>query len=195
RIGLHHSLINRARQLVDEGHFRLDKLLNRTEQEMKKIEEDKRNLLQLLKENERLKKEMETQITRERHRQRIELLKHGNKVSIEKLSELKDLERKLKMLVIEWRKTENKNEVIKMINDLLFRQKERFIVAKHQKKIDEKFEETGKDISTGDKVKMKNSRQVGTVKEIRGKKAIIQVGVMPITVKLADLVAVKEKVS
>ena len=194
RIGLHHSLINRARQLVDEDHFRLDKLLNRTEQEMQKIEEEKRKLSLLMKENERLKKEMETQISRERHQQQIELLKHGNRVSTEKLSELKDLERKLKALVIEWRKSENRNEVIKMISDLLFRQKEKFIVAKQQKKIDEKFEETGKDISAGDKVKMKNSRQIGVVKEIRGKKAIIQIGVMPITLNLADIVAVREKV-
>ena len=194
RIGLHHSLINKAKQLVDEDHFRLDKLLNRTEQEMQKIEEDKRKLSQLLKENERLQKEMETLINRERHQQQIELLKHGNRVSIEKLSELKDLERKLKATVIEWRKTENKEEAIKLINALLFRQKEKFTAAKQQKRIDEKFEETGKDISTGDKVKMKSSRQVGTVKEIRGKKAIIQIGIMPITVNLADLVAVKEKV-
>ena len=194
RIGLHHSLINRARQLVDEDHFRLDKLLNRTEQEMQKIEEDKRKLSLLLKENERLKKEMEAQLNRERHQQQVELLKHGNKVSKEKLSELKDLERKLRALVIEWRKTENKDEVIKMINTLLFRQKEKFTVAKQQKKIDEKFEETGKDINTGDKAKMKNSRQIGVVKEIRGKKAILQIGVMPITVNLTDLIAVKEKV-
>src|SRR6185503_14637247 len=127
--------------------------------------------------------------------QQIELLKHDNKVSKEKLSELKDLERKLRVLVIEWRKTENKDEVIKMINTLLFRQKEKFTVAKQQKKIDEKFEETGKDINMGDKAKMKNSRQIGIVKEIRGKKAIIQIGIMPITVNLTDLIAVKEKFS
>jgi DNA mismatch repair protein MutS2 len=193
RIGLHHSLINRARQLVDEDRFRLDKLLNRTEQDMQKIEEDKIRLVLLLKENERLKKEMETLISRERHQQQIELLKHGNKVSLERLNELKDLERKLKALVIEWRKTESKEEVIKLINALLFRQKEKFTATKQQKKIDEKFEETGKAVNRGDKVKMKSSRQVGVVKEIRGKKAIVQIGVMPITVNLTDLVAVREK--
>jgi DNA mismatch repair protein MutS2 len=31
------------------------------------------------------------------------------------------------------------------------------------------------------------------VKEIRGKSAILQVGIMPMTVKLEDLVVVKEK--
>ncbi len=194
RIGLHHSLINKARQLVDEDHFSLDKLLNRTEQDLQKIDEDKKRLNHLLKENERLKKEMETLLNKERHQQQVELLKHQNKISEEKSTELKDLERKLKALVIEWRKSENKDEVIKMINALLFRQKEKFTAAKQQKKLDEKFEETGKDINEGDKVKMKRSRQVGIVKEIRGKKAIIQIGLMPINVDLAELIAVKERV-
>jgi DNA mismatch repair protein MutS2 len=35
---------------------------------------------------------------------------------------------------------------------------------------------------------------VGVVKEIRGKKAIVQVGVIPITVDLVDLVKVMERV-
>ncbi len=48
-------------------------------------------------------------------------------------------------------------------------------------------------IVEGDKVKMKKNRQVGTVKEIRGKKAIVQVGLIPITVDLADLVKVEER--
>ena len=51
----------------------------------------------------------------------------------------------------------------------------------------------GGDIIIGAKVKMKQNRQVGIVKEIRGKKAVLQVGVMPITVELKDLVVVKDK--
>jgi DNA mismatch repair protein MutS2 len=41
---------------------------------------------------------------------------------------------------------------------------------------------------------MRKNRQVGVVKEIRGKKAIVQVGVIPITVDLVDLVKVVERV-
>ncbi len=37
RIGLAQTLINRARKLVDEDHFRLDKLLNRTEQDLQHL--------------------------------------------------------------------------------------------------------------------------------------------------------------
>jgi DNA mismatch repair protein MutS2 len=40
---------------------------------------------------------------------------------------------------------------------------------------------------------MKQNRQVGIVKELRGKKALLQVGVMPITVDLKDLVVVRDK--
>ena len=40
---------------------------------------------------------------------------------------------------------------------------------------------------------MKQNRQVGIVKSIKGKKALLQVGVMPMTVALKDLVVVKEK--
>jgi DNA mismatch repair protein MutS2 len=34
RIGLAPHLINRAKKLVDEHHFQLDRLLNRTEQDL-----------------------------------------------------------------------------------------------------------------------------------------------------------------
>ena len=106
---------------------------------------------------------------------------------------LKDLERRMKALIIEWRKTENKDEIIKTINSLLFKQKEKQVAEKHKKKIDQNFDEIPGEIKIGNKVKMKTNRQVGIVKDIRSKKAIVQVGVIPITIDLADLVLVKEK--
>jgi DNA mismatch repair protein MutS2 len=146
-----------------------------------------------LKENERLKKEMNQVLNKERHRQEVEKLQLQNKISEEKLHYVKDMERRLKAMVIEWRKAEDKDKVVKMIHALLFNQKEKFTVEKQQKKLNEKFEEIGGDIVIGAKVKMKQNRQVGVVKEIKGKKAVLQVGVMPITVDLKDLVVVKDK--
>ena len=55
RIGLDKGLINRARQLIDEDQFRLDKLLNRTEQDLHDLQKKEKELQQLVKENERLK--------------------------------------------------------------------------------------------------------------------------------------------
>jgi DNA mismatch repair protein MutS2 len=40
---------------------------------------------------------------------------------------------------------------------------------------------------------MKKNHQVGEVMEIKGKKAIVKLGLIPITVDLSDLVVVTEK--
>ena len=193
RIGLDKRLIEKARSLVDEDHFTLDKLLNRTEQDLQTIDKDKKDLQVLLKENERLKKEMQQVLDKEKHSQEMERMKHQNQISEEKMLYLKDMERKLKTMVIEWRKSEDKDKIIKMIHALLFNQKEKMVTDKFQKKLNEKFIEVGGDLQVGDKVRMTQNRQIGIVKELRGKKVVIQVGVMPITVDLKDLVVVIDK--
>ncbi len=193
RIGLPQSLINRARKLVDEDHFRLDKLLNRTEQGLQQLTKEKNELTNLLKENERLKKEMETVLSKEKHRQQIELLKHQNTITEQRIDYLRETERKLKQIVLEWRKTENKTALIKQIENLLFKKKEQIVNNKLAKKAEQKYTETNAAISVGLKVKMKKNYQVGEVKEIRGKRAIVQIGLIPMNVEINDLVAVEEK--
>ena len=193
RIGLPQSLINKARKLVDENHFSLDKLLNSTEQDMQQIQSEKKRLDKLLKENEKLQKEMQQVIQKEKHKQQVELLKEQNQMNESRLVYMKEMERKLKSLLIEWKKTEDKSKVIKMMNALLFKQPEKQILQKKQKKIDNKYIETNEPVKAGDKVIMITNRQVGTVSNIRGKKAIVQVGAVPITVGIADLVVVKER--
>ncbi len=136
-------MIDKARKLVDDDHFTLDKLLNRTEQDLQQIDIDKKELQRLLKENERLKKEMLQVMDKERHQQEVERLKHQNKISEDKLIYLKDMERRLKAMVIEWRKAEDKDKVVKMIHALLFNQKEKMVTEKQQKKLNEKFIEIG----------------------------------------------------
>jgi DNA mismatch repair protein MutS2 len=81
-----------------------------------------------------------------------------------------------------------------MIQSLLFKQREKQVVEKQQKKIDKKYIETTEQVKEGDKVKMIANRQVGVVMKIRGKKAIVQVGAVPITVDVTELVVVKDKV-
>ena len=46
RIGLPQHLINRARKLVDEDHFKLDRLLNRTEQDLQQLDQEKKTITQ-----------------------------------------------------------------------------------------------------------------------------------------------------
>lgn len=196
RIGLDPNLIAKARKLVEEDHFRLDKLLNRTEQDLREIEKKEKELHKLLKENEKLKKEMEALINKEKHQQQVELLRHQNKITEERIAYLKDMERKLKQIVFDWRKAEsqeNKKELIKQLQTLLFKQHQQQANEKVKKKISSKYEEVGGEIVVGNKVLMKKNHQVGEVKEIRGRKAVVQLGLMPITVDLKDLTVVSEK--
>ena len=192
RIGLPKNLINRARNLVDEDHFKLDKLLNRTEQDLQQLDIDKKELHKLIRENEKLKKEMEKVMDKERHQQQIETLKHQNKVTEERLAYLKDMERKLKQIVLDWKKAEDKNTVVKNLQTLLFKSPEKIVVNKLAKKVDTKFKETKADITIGSLVKLKKNYQVGEVKEIRGKRAIVQIGMLPMNVELGDLVVVEK---
>jgi DNA mismatch repair protein MutS2 len=193
RIGLDKRLIQKARGLVDEEHFRLDKLLNRTEQDLHKVQQKEKDLHQLMKENERLKKEMQQVMDREKHKQQVELLKQQNKISEDRIAYLKDMERKLRQIVIEWKKAEDKNKVVKQIAALLFKKNEQKVVSKKQKQLDLKYEEVHGDIKVGDKVKMKRNLQVGEVLELRGKKAVVKIGLLPMQIDLADLSLVKEK--
>jgi len=194
RIGLDKRLITKARGLVDEEHFRLDRLLNKTEQDMQKVQEKEKDLHRLLKENERLKKEMEQVLDKEKHRQQVEVLKQQNKITEERLAYLKDMERKLRTMVIEWKKSEDKNKVIREMAGLLFKKNEQKVVSKKQKQLDSKYEETAGEITVGDKVKMKRNLQVGEVMELRGKKAVVKIGLLPMQIDLTDLVKIKEKV-
>ena len=194
RIGLDPSLISRARKLVDEDHFSLDKLLNRTEQDLQQVEAERNSLDRLLKENEKLKKELEHDLNREKHFQQMELLKNKNKISEEKYLYLKDMERKLKAILAEWKKTDDKKAVIKMMQSLLFKQREKQVTENQQKKIDLKFIETTEPVKEGDKVMMKANNQVGVVLKLRGKKAIVQVGAIPITVDAPELIVIMDKI-
>src|SRR4029078_6934719 len=104
RIGLDKELIQRARSLVDEEHFQLDKLLNRAEQDIHDLQKREKELQVLLKENDKLKTEMQQVLDKEKHQQQVEMLKQQNKITEERITYLKDMERKLKQILIEWRK-------------------------------------------------------------------------------------------
>ena len=193
RIGLDRELIQRARSLVDEEHFQLDKLLNRAEQDIHDLQKRERELQALLKENEKLKRNMQQVLDKEKHQQQIEMLKQQNRITEERITYLKDMERKLKQILIEWRREEDKNKVIKQMHALLFRKDEQRVVNKMQKKIESKFEQVGGEIKEGDNVMMRRNHQVGKVMELRGKRAVVQVGLLPMQVELNDLIVVKEK--
>lgn len=195
RIGLEKRLIDKARGLVEEDQYRLDKLLNRTEQDLRDIAKKDKELERLIKENERLQKEMQQVMDKERHKQQVAVLREQNKISEDRITYLKDMERKLKQITIEWKKEEDKQKLIRQMAALLFNRPESKKASKMQKKLESKYSEVGGDIKVGDKVKMKRNHQVGEVLEIKSKRAVVKIGLLPMQVELSDLIVVKENAS
>jgi DNA mismatch repair protein MutS2 len=193
RIGLNPALISRAKNLVDEGHFQLDKLLNKAEQDLQKVEAKEKELQKLLKENERLKREYELLSDKERKTQQVTVLKLQNQIKEEELNYLKDMERKMKQIVVEWKRTDDKPRVIQQAEALLFRKKEKQINDRFERKVQDKFLEIGGACKVGDQVKIKSNGQVGKLLEIRDKRGIVKLGNIPMNVPLADLVLVKDR--
>jgi len=163
RIGLSVQLIERAKSLVNEHHFTLDKLLNKTEQELRNLENKEKELQKLIKENEVQRKKLHEELNREKHRQQVELLE------------------------------EDKKQLIKNLQALLFDQKEKQVKEKAKKKIDSNFILLAKRPAVGDHVMMKQNNKIAVLSELRGKKAFVTLGSMQLQVNYEDLVAVKKK--
>ncbi len=192
RIGLPKNLINRARKLVDSHHFELDKLLNSTEQDLQLIQKERRDLNKKLKEVDILQNELNKTLHKEKHIQQISLLKEQNRVAEEKFVYLKEMERNLKQIALDWKKTEKKEDVIKNLYNLLFKKNDKIVINKLAKKVDKNYKELTTPIEVGATVKMKNNYQVGEVLDIKGKRAIVKIGQLPMNIDLVDLVVVEK---
>ena len=75
----------------------------------------------------------------------------------------------------------------------LFKKNEQKVTSKKQKQLDSKYEEVNGEIKVGAKVKMKKNLQVGEVLELRGKKAVVKIGLLPMHIDINDLSLIKEK--
>jgi DNA mismatch repair protein MutS2 len=168
-------------------------LLNSTEKDLQAVQQERASLQKLIRENEQLKKQMDTVLNKEKHRQEMDRMREQNRISTEQIAYLKDMERKLRQIVLDYKKTENKQEVIQHLRDLLFKKKEAIVVNKMANKVNKQYREVQQsEIVPGSLVKLIKNYQVGTVKEIRGKRAIVQVGQLPLNVQLNELVMVEK---
>ena len=102
------------------------------------------------------------------------------------------MDRKLKQIALDWKKSEKKEEVMKTLFNLLFKKNETIVINKLAKKVDKNFKETNAPIVVGSTVKLKKNYQVGEVLELKGKRAIVKVGQLPMNIDLVDLMVVEE---
>ncbi|MBS1774196.1 MAG: DNA mismatch repair protein MutS [Bacteroidetes bacterium] len=193
RSGLPQSIIDRAKQLTDRGHFKLDKMLHQTEQQSQKLNSKEKEVEKLLKKNKELEREFEQLIDKEKKEQHFNTLKLQNKIKKEELDYLRDMERKFKQIINDWKKAENKGEVIEAAENVLFKRKQIAANVAVAKKADKNYDVVGGTPKVGDMVRNKDNHQVGKLTELRGKKAIVTIGHMPFNVAMEEWIVVKKK--
>lgn len=193
RSGLSPEIIDRAKQLTERGHFKLDKMLHQTEQQSQKLGNKEKEVDKLLKKNKELEREFEQLIDKEKKEQHFNTLKLQNKIKKEELDYLRDMERKFKQIINDWKKAENKGEVIEAAENVLFKRKQVAHNAAVAKKADKNYDVVGGTPKVGDTVRNTVNHQVGKLTELRGKKAIVTIGRMPFNVAIDEWVVVRKK--
>lgn len=193
RSGLSPKIIDRARQITDRGHFKLDKMLHQTEAQANRLADKEKQVERLLKEYEQLKQNYEELTDKEKLKQHYNTLKLQNQIKKEELDYLRDMERKFKQIIHDWKKAENKQEVIQAAENVLFRKKQIAANAAMAKKADKNYDVVGGNAQVGDLVRNKVNHQVGTLSEVRDKRGIVLIGKMPFNVNLDEWVVVRKK--
>jgi DNA mismatch repair protein MutS2 len=192
RTGLPSEIINRAKQLTDRGHFKLDKMLHQAERQTVRLDDKEIYLNKLVQEYEKKKAEYEELIDKERLKQHFATLKLQNKIKKDELDYLRDTERKFKQLIVEWKKTTNKQDVINSAEQLLFKRKQLKEQELAAQKADRMYIVTGKQPKIGDLVRNIHNHQVGELEEIMGnQKAKVKINKLSFQVNLSEWIVVE----
>lgn len=193
RVRLAPAIIDRARALTERAYFDLDRMLHKTEKQTVVLSKKDKDLSKLLVENEKLKAQYEGLIDKEKKKQQQEILKLQNKIKKEELDYLRDMERKFKQIIVDWKKTENKQEVIQQAEKILFRKKQIQQNEAAAKKADQKYQTIGRKPEVGDLIRHTTNHQIGTLVEILPKSAKVKIGKLLFTINLNEWITVREK--
>lgn len=187
------KIIERARVLTERGHFKLDKMLLKTEQQAVRLAQKEQQLDEQLKASSTAQKKYEQQADKEKHKQHMQSLRLQNEIKKEELEYLRDMERKFKQIIQDWKKAANKQDVIDAAEKVLFKKKQIKANAKQAHKADKNYTTVGGAPKVGDYVRHKQNHQVGKLTKIADKKAVVQIGKMPFTINLKEWVVVQRK--
>ena len=120
-------------------------------------------------------------------------MKLQNLIKKEELDYLREMERNFKQIIMDWKKSENKNEVIKNAESVLFKKKQIQSNQSAARKADKNFEIIGGAAKIGDLMRHKANHQIGTLNELKDKYALIMIGKMPFKVLIEEWVVVRKK--
>lgn len=193
RTGLPEQIINRARKLADGRHFQLDRLLHETEQQSLRLTSKEKQAETLLRENEKLRKKYEVLIDKERVKQEQQTIRLQNQIKREELEYLRDMERKFRQIIKDWKTAEDKQQVIAAAEKVLFKKKQIQANAAMAKKADKQYRLVGREPQVGDLVRHKTNHQVGRLTELKDRRAVVLIGKMPFSVQIDEWMVVQKK--
>jgi DNA mismatch repair protein MutS2 len=168
-------------------------MLLQTEQQSVRLNDKEKELEGLIRQNEKLKKNYEELTDKEKLKQHYNTLKLQNKIRKEELDYLRDMERKFKQIIHDWKKAENKQEVILAAEKVLFKKKQIESNQAAARKADKNYDVVGGTPQLGDLVRNQVNHQVGILESIRDKRAIVRIGQMPFNVNLEEWIVVRKK--
>lgn len=190
RIGFPKHLIERAKEKVDTGKLKLNRLLAEVQSQKTKLEEQYRRaeheefLKRIAKEKyHTLFNNWEEKINKERER-KIEL------------SRLADFGQKYLRLMDDWNKRKDRKEVIQRFIDGVTAETKKQEDLKKQNKLnsfaEKKIARIKPNLKIGSKVKVLNGNEIGVIEEIKDEKVFIKFGLMKMTVGMENLVLAED---
>ncbi len=187
RVGIEKEIIDSAKELVQDEHYQLEHLLRETEKRMQSIVKKEEDLAKMEAKYSRELERYKSLSDKEEFRRQEKMQKLQNQIKQQEISEYKNLERKLRQLIQDWKKAENKEEVLKEADTLLSIQKIKKSNKQLESKANRKYRPSKEEIKVGSLVKNVENAQVGTVQSIDNKEAKVKIGNLLFTMQLSKL--------
>ena len=195
KIGLDKRLIERAQEKLDSKKVKLDKLLVTLQTKKNQLN---RETHQLQQQRGKVQREIDS------YKEEVERLAGiRDKLNTDENQRLVELGQKYESLMEHWKKNRSKKELQKKVIimaekelekerkedevEQLRQKKERIRAQKAQKKAGKTSKKPRKPVEEGARVKMKGSKQAGTVESIQKDKAVVVFGMMKTIVPVKDL--------
>ncbi|MFW5980114.1 MAG: endonuclease MutS2 [Halanaerobiales bacterium] len=194
RLGLPSDIIERAKDLSDEGDLKVESIINKLNKERKKYRNLKEEVERKKREVEKLKTEYENKLESLKEKKE-NIIRKTKKEAEEKI---KRAEKKTKEIIRDLKEKEytSRPDVDRTANELReeFKDIENEIIEDERSQ-EQKEQNIDESIKAGDKVRIRSYGQKGEVININedDQKATIQAGVMKVTADMADLVKVEDK--
>lgn len=198
RVGVHHTVLARAKRKIGTEEIQSEKLLKELEQkntELNRLLADNKRkenrLKDLVSKHERLKAELEKNRKQFLHDAQLEAKKIIQNANAQVERTIKEIKEHNAEKAYTRKVRQELEEAIPEIVDVPVLQEE---IQQKKKKDQEKPYEilADKDIQEGDWVKLKNSNAIGVLQEVQGNKGVVESGELRISVKLKQLVKISK---